>query len=108
MDRRRKSRCAKRSRQEIAVVNGETDALPRIGVEIGVRGGERLSLRGGRVTAAVDVVMAVAFGMGDADEGAQRKVLLHGEAGLAGEVLTGHEKSFAGRAPFRRARRVDD
>src|SRR4029078_11667214 len=72
------------------------------------RGGERLGLRGGRVTEAVDIMMAVTLGMGDADEGPKREILLHGKAGLAGQVLSGDEELLAARAPFRRARRVDD
>src|SRR3954447_4947778 len=108
MNRRRKARYIERSREEIAVVNGEADALPGIRVEIGMRDSESLGLRGGRITEAIDVMVAVTFGMGDADEGTERKVLLQGEARLAGQVLAGHEESFAGHAPFRRARRVDD
>src|SRR3954451_19886548 len=100
MDRRRKACCVKRSRQEIAVVNVQADALPGVGIEIGVRGGERLGLRGGRVTEAVDIMMAVTLGMGDADEGPKREILLHGKAGLAGQVLAGDEELLAARAPF--------
>src|SRR4051812_18964288 len=98
MDRRRKSRCIERSREEIAVVNREADALPGIRVEIGMRDGANLGLRGGRITEAIDVMVAVTFGMGDADEGTERKVLLHGDARLAGQVLARHEESFAGHA----------
>src|SRR5215470_10903204 len=108
MDRRRKARSMKRSRQEIAVVNGEPDAPPGISIEIGMRGREGLGFSGRRFAEAVDIVMAVAFGVGDADEGPERKVLLHGETGLAGEVLAGHEETRAVCAPLRRARGVDD
>ena len=38
---------------------------------------KRLRLGGGRFGKAIDVVMAVAFGMGDADQCAKREVLLH-------------------------------
>ena len=47
-------------------MNREADALPGIGIEIGMRGGEGRSLGGRRVAEAVDVMMAVALGMGDA------------------------------------------
>ena len=53
-------------------------------------------------------MMAVALGMGDADQRAEREILLHGKARLAGQVLAGDEALFAARAPFRRAGRVDD
>ena len=36
-------------------------------------------------------MMAVALGMGDADQRAEREILLHGQAGLAGQVLAGDE-----------------
>ena len=78
-----------------------------IGIEIGMRGEEGLRLGGRRVGKAVDVMVAVALGMGDAEEGAEREVLLHGKPGLAGEVFAGDEELLAARAPFRRARRVD-
>src|SRR4051794_38926210 len=81
MDRRRKACSVERSREEIAVVNGEPDALSGVGIEIGMRGRESLCLSYRRVAKAVDVVMAVALGMGDAEEGAEREVLLHGKAG---------------------------
>ena len=57
-----------------------------------MRGEKRLRLGGGRVAKAVDIMMAVALGMGDADQRAERKILLHGEAGLAGQVLAGDEE----------------
>ena len=63
-----------------------------VGVEIGMRGEKRLRLGGRRIAKAVDIVMAVALGVGDADQGAEREVLLHGETGLAGEVLAGDEE----------------
>ena len=40
----------------------------------------------------IDIMMAVALGMGDADEGDQRHILLHGKARLAGEVFAGNEE----------------
>ena len=39
-------------------------------------------------------MMTVAFGMGDADQGAEREVLLHAQAGLTGQVLAGDEEFF--------------
>src|SRR3569832_2594800 len=108
MDRSRKARNMKRSRQEIAVVNGKPDALPSSVIEIGMRYGEGRSFSRRCLAKAVDIVMAVALGMGNAEKGAEREILLHGKAGLAGEVLTGDEEFFPTRAPFRRARGVDD
>ena len=67
-------------------MNREADALPGVGIEIGMRGGEGLRFGGRRLAKTVDVMMAVALGVGDADEGAEREVLLHSETGLAGEV----------------------
>ncbi len=46
-----------------------------------------LRLRCGRVGKAVDIMVAVALGVGDADQCAKREVLLHAEAGLTGQVL---------------------
>lgn len=89
-------------------MNGEPDAPPGIGVEIGMRGGEGRSFGGGRIAEAVDIVVAVALGMGHADEGTECEILLHGKTCLAGQVLAGHEEPRAARAPFRRARRIDD
>src|SRR5882672_8660462 len=52
--------------------------------------------------------MPVALGMGDADQGAERKILLHAEAGLTGQVLARYEESFVSPAPLRRACCIDD
>ena len=54
-------------------------------VEIGMAGEKGFSLRGGRVAKTIDIVMAVALGVRNADQGAKREVLLHAEAGLAGQ-----------------------
>lgn len=89
-------------------MNGEADALPGVGIEIGMRGREGLRFGERRLAKTVDIVVAVALGVGDADEGTEREILLHGKARLTGEVLAGHEEPFAARAPLRRARRVDD
>src|SRR5438094_9809054 len=105
MDRSRKARCGQRPRQEIAVMTAEPDALAGVGVEIGMGNSEGLGFRGGRIAKAVDIVMAVAFGVRDSDEGTERKVLLHGKARLAGQILACHKEFFTARAPFRRARR---
>ena len=48
-------------------------------VEIGMRGEKRLRLGGRRVAKAVDIMMTVALGMGDADQRAEREILLHGQ-----------------------------
>src|SRR3978361_2025733 len=86
-----KARRRQRSRQEIAVVDRQPDAVSVADVEVGMRGQERLRLGGRRVAKSVDIMVAVALGMGDADQGAECEVLLHAEAGLAGQVLAGDE-----------------
>ena len=86
----------------------EPDLVAVAGIEIGMRGEKRLRLRGRRIAKTVDIMMAVALGMGDADQRAERQILLHAEPGLAGQVLAGDEEFFAFRAPFRGAGRVDD
>jgi len=53
-------------------------------------------------------MVAVALGMGDADQCAKREVLLDAEPGLTGEVLARHEEPFAACAPFGGAGRIDD
>ena len=89
-------------------MDGEANLAARGAVQIRMRCEKRLRLGGGRVAKAVDIMMAVALGMGDADQRAERKILLHGKARLAGEVLAGDEEFRAARAPFRRAGRIDD
>ena len=86
----------------------EPDVVAVAGVEIGMRREKRLRLGGRRIGKAVDIMMAVALGMGDADQRAEREILLHAEAGLTGQVLAGDEEPFAARAPFGGAGRVDD
>ena len=53
-------------------------------------------------------MMAVALGVGDADQRAEREILLHGKPGLTGQVLAGDKEFLAARAPFGGAGRVDD
>ena len=48
-------------------------------VEIGMRRQESFGLRGGRAGKTVDIMVAVAFGMGNADQGAERQILLHAQ-----------------------------
>ncbi len=48
---------------------------------------------------AVDVVVAVALDVGDAEAGGEQRVLLHREAGLAGEVFAGQQQPRSGLAP---------
>ena len=107
MDAQGKARRGQRSRQQIAVVDREPDLAAVARVKIGMRGEERLRFGGRRVAKAVDIMMAVAFGMGDADQDAhEREVLLHGEAGLAGQVFAGDEVLLAvRRSIWRRASR---
>ena len=49
-------------------------------------------------------MMAVALGMGDAEQRAERQILLHAEAGLAGQVLAGDEVPLAAPRSIWRAR----
>ena len=77
-------------------------------VEIRMRYQERFRLGVGCVAETVHIMMAVAFGMDDANQGAKRQVLLHGKPGLTGQVLAGDEEIIALRAPLGRASRVDD
>ena len=77
-------------------------------IEIGMRERESLRFSGRRLAKSVDIVMAVALRMGDADEGAEREILLHRQSRLASQVLAGDKTLLAARAPFGRARRVDD
>src|SRR6478752_7912562 len=70
-------------------------------------GEKRLRFGGWRVAEAIDIMVAVTLGMADADQRAEREILLHGETRLAGQVLTGDEAFFAGGAPFRSTRRVN-
>ena len=73
-------------------------------IEIGMAGEKRLRLRERRVAKAIDVMMPVALGVGDTDQGAEREILLHGQAGLTGQVLAGDEEFFAlSRSIWRRA-----
>src|SRR5438094_6630615 len=108
MDARCKAWRRQRSRQEIAAVYRQPDAVAVASVEIGMRREKGLCLHGGRVGKAIDIMVAVALGMGDADQCAKREVLLHAEAGLTGQVLARYEESFAARAPFGGAGRIDD
>src|SRR5689334_25387404 len=106
MDGAGKAGRGERSREEIAVMDGEADLAAADLVEIGMAAKEAVRFRRRRLAKAVNVMVAVAFGMRNAEQRAQCEILLHGEAGLAGEVLAGDEISRALRAPFRRARRV--
>ena len=64
-------------------------------VEIGMRGEKPALLGRGQAGHAVDIVVAVAFDMSDADQIDQRQILLQREARLNGQVFAGHE--IAGR-----------
>src|SRR5258706_13056337 len=97
-----------RSRQEIAVMYRQPYAVAVARVEVGMRREKGLRLHGGRVGKTIDIVVTVALGMGDADQCAKREVLLYAEAGLTGQVLARYEESFAARAPFGGAGRVDN
>src|ERR1700712_4599231 len=92
-------RC-QRSRQEIAVVDRKPDGAALADVEIGMRRQKSPRFTIGRVRKAVDIMMTVALGMGDPDQRTERKVLLHREPGLTGEVFAADEIFLADRAPF--------
>src|SRR4051794_40862527 len=94
-----KSGRGQRSREEIAVVNRQTDDIAVAAVEIGKSLEERLGLAIRRGAETIDVMMTVAFGMGHADQRAKRQILLHTKAGLAGEILAGDEMVDTLRAP---------
>ena len=85
----------------------EPDLVAVADIEIGMAGEKRLRFGGRRIAKAIDIMVAVALGMGDADQRAEREILLHGQSRLAGQVLAGDEAFFAACAPFGRARRVD-
>src|SRR5260370_19220281 len=108
MDARCKTGRCQRSRQEIAVMDREPDAVAVARVEIGMRREKGLRLRRGRIGKSIDIVVTVARGMGDANQCVKREVLLDAEAGLTGQVLARYEKPFAARAPFDGAGRIDD
>lgn len=88
-------------------MDGETDLVAVLGIKIGMCDQEGVSLRGRRIAKAVDIMVTVALGMGNADQRAEREILLHGQSGLAGQVFAGDEAFRAGRAPFGRARGID-
>src|SRR3954468_2795621 len=83
-----------RSRQEIAVMNREPHFVAIAEIEIGMAGEKSLRLRERRVGKAIHVMMPVALGMGDTNQGAEREILLHAQAGLTGQVLAGDEEFF--------------
>src|SRR5260221_7748538 len=103
-----KTRRCQRSRQEIAVMDRQPNDVSVVVIEIGMRSEKGLRLGNGRIAEAIDIMMAVALGMGDADQCAEREVLLYPEAGLTGQVLAGNETLFALRAPFGGAGGIDD
>ena len=72
-------------------------------VEIGMRGEKAFLLRHGSTTKAIDIMVAVALGVADADQCAEREILLHAEPGLAGEILSGDEEWLVAAAPCRHA-----
>ena len=74
MDAGRESGRDQRFRQEIAVVNGQADGIAAAGVEIGMRHEKCAGFTERRAVESIDIVMAVAFGMGDADERSERSV----------------------------------
>ncbi len=85
----------------------EADFAAAAGIEVGMRGQKCFRLCGGRIGKAIDIMVAVALGMADPDQRAERKILLHGETGLAGQVLAGDEISLPAGAPCGGAGGVD-
>src|ERR1700679_2930573 len=102
-----KARRGQRVSREAAVMDGEPNLIAGARIKIAMRGEESARLIGWRIAKAIDIMMAVALGMGHPDQGPEREVLLHGEPGLAGQVFAGDEEFFALSAPFGRAGRVD-
>jgi len=62
-----------------------------------MRGKERVLLGGGRRRHAVDVVMAVALHVPDAQQRDEREILLQSDPRLHGQVLSAHEIALAAR-----------
>ena len=69
----------------------EPDFVAVADIEIGMRREIRLRFSGRRIAKTVDIMVAVALGMGDADQRAEREILLHRQSRLAGQVLAGDE-----------------
>ena len=59
-------------------MDGEPNPIAGVRIEIGMRGKESVRLVGRRIAKAIDIMMTVAFGVGDPDQGPKRKILLHG------------------------------
>ena len=72
----------------------EPDLVAVADIEIGMRREKRLRFGGRRIAKTVDIMVAVALGMGDADQRAEREILLHRKARLAGQILAGDEDTF--------------
>src|ERR1700746_4122992 len=103
-----KARRSKRSRRQFAAMNRQPNAVLPSLVEVAVRRQKRLGFGGRRVGKAIDVMVAVALGMVDADQRPERGVLLHGKPGLTGQVFARDEKFFAFRTPPGGAAGIDD
>src|SRR5882757_2979291 len=92
----------------MAVVDRKPDGAAITDVEIAVRRQKSPRFTIGRVRKAVDIMMTVSLGMGDADQRTERKVLLHREPGLTGQVFPADEILLAARASFLRAGSIED
>src|SRR6478735_9707722 len=86
----------------------EADFVAVATIEIGMGGKKGFRLGRRRVAKTVDIMMAVALGVGDAEQRAKRQILLHAKAGLAGQILAGDESLVTFGAPFGGAGGVDD
>src|SRR3954469_6487273 len=108
MSAARKAGRGQRSRQEIAGMDRKPNLAVFTHIEIRMRCQKRFRLGLGCVAETVHIMMSVSFGMGNADQGAKRQVLLHGKPGLTGQVLAGDEEIIALRAPLGRPGGIDD
>src|SRR5690242_5653629 len=85
------ARREERAGGESAPARREDDGVPAFGIKIGMRR-QKSPRFGGRCAAeAADIVMAVALDVPGAEESGKRRILLHRQSGLAGEVLAGDE-----------------
>src|SRR4030088_1270507 len=88
-------------------MNGETDFRSVADIEIGMAGEKGFRLGRGRLAKTVDIMMAVALGVGNTDQRAKRQILLHTKTGLAGQVSAGDKGLVALRAPSGGAGSID-
>src|SRR4029079_1904842 len=90
-----KARTVERAQRQAAVGDPETDVPAGVAVEIGMGRGEGKLLRTRGERHAVDEMMAIALDMAEAEQGDEREILLHADAGERGEILGRHEIALA-------------